>query len=306
MRLPNRARTKAFTLIELLVVIAIIAVLIGLLLPAVQKVRKAASRMSCSNNLKQIGLGFMNYESSRGAFPVGRVTTTPQHSWTAALLPYIEQDNVFKMYNYTVDWNNPLNQPAIAFQMKIYNCSSTPMGNRFDTTPSSPGGSTAPRACGDYSSVSALKTFVAFKCFQYSTTNPDDPRIVGTIVRNNPTRFADITDGTSSSILIAEDAGRPQWYAAGGKLLPTLKKEGGWADPGAAFSIDGSNPDGSTPGPCALNCSNDSEVYSFHTSGANVVFADGSVHFLTSGVSLCVLAALVTKAGGEVVDQSQY
>jgi prepilin-type processing-associated H-X9-DG protein len=85
-----------------------------------------------------------------------------------------------------------------------------------------------------------------------------------------------------------------------------VQKEGGWADPNAAFSIDGANPDGSVPGPCPVSCSNNSEVYGFHTGGANVVFADGSVHFLRSSMNLCTLAALVTRAGGEVIDNNDW
>ena len=294
-------RSRAFTLIELLVVIAIIAILIGLLLPAVQKVREAAARLSCENNLKQIGLALHNYESANGYFPVGRTTVTPQMSWTAIVLPYIEQGNVQTLYNFKVDWNNPANYTAIRTQMKLFNCPSTPLQPRFDTTIA------AQPACGDYSSVNAIKNFVGINCFGLTRiSSVDDPRIVGTMVRDTPSRVAQITDGLSNSILIAEDAGRAQFYISGGRPgTPTILKEGGWADPNAAFSIDGSNPDGSIPGPCSLNCSNNSEVYSFHTNGANVVFADGSVHFLNSNVNLCLLAALVTKAGGEVVDPSQ-
>jgi prepilin-type processing-associated H-X9-DG protein len=116
------------------------------------------------------------------------------------------------------------------------------------------------------------------------------------------TRLNEIADGTSQTILLAEDAGRPrQWRA--GQPGPDQTVEGGpWAAVNSGIILQGSAPDGTTrPGPCAINCTNQREVYSFHPGGANAVFADGSVHFLPAGMSIRVLAALVTRAGGEVV-----
>jgi prepilin-type N-terminal cleavage/methylation domain-containing protein/prepilin-type processing-associated H-X9-DG protein len=285
---------RGFTLIELLVVIAIIAILIGLLLPAVQKVREAAARTQCANNLKQLGLAMHAYENVYKAFPYTRTTVFPQHSWSSTILPYIEQTNVFKIYDYSVDWNNPKNYAAVQTQVAVFNCPSVIIGLRQDETIA------AKPACGDYSPVNAIKDFVAINCFSLlHITDKDDPRIVGALQRDKKTRITDIRDGTSNTIMLAEDAGRPQFYAA--KQLPKtdVLKEGGWADPGAPFSIDGANTDGSVPGPCAVNCSNNSEVYSFHPAGANVSFADGSIRFLNSNIDLCLLAALVTRNGGE-------
>jgi len=307
-----RARRQAgFTLIELLVVIAIIAILIGLLLPAVQKVREAASRAQCANNLKQIGLALHNYENINNGFPPSRTTGTVagapwypyQHAWSAAILPDLEQDNVFKAYNYNANWNDPANYVAVQSQVAVFNCPSVPIGERQDTT------ITANPSCGDYSPINAIKDFVGINCFGLlRLTDKDDPRLIGALVRDHRTRIIDIQDGTSSTIMIAEDAGRPQAYAAGGivaTVMPVIQ-QGGWADPGAPFSIDGSNPDGTIPGPCSLNCSNNSEVYSFHSTGANVSFCDGSVHFLLDNMDLCVLAALSTRGGGEQVAPQDY
>jgi prepilin-type N-terminal cleavage/methylation domain-containing protein/prepilin-type processing-associated H-X9-DG protein len=307
-------RQAGFTLIELLVVIAIIAILIALLVPAVQKVREAAARLQCANNLKQIGLGMNNYANEFKGFPPSRTTGTVasapyyphQHSWSAALLPYIEQTNTFNLYIYTEDWNAQDNYPAIQTQLAVFNCPSTPLQGRTDST------ITANPAAGDYHAVNAIKWFVAVNCFGYPNVNSNtpsiDPHLAGGMSIDEITPFVRISDGTSSTILVAEDAGRPTFYNAefqnclpgcGTTNLPN-GGQGGWADPGGAFSIDGSNPDGTVPGPCTLNCANNSEVYGFHPGGANVVFADGSVHFLTTDMSLCVLAALTTRSANEI------
>jgi prepilin-type processing-associated H-X9-DG protein len=295
-------------LIELLVVIAIIAVLIGLLLPAVQKVREAAARATCANNLKQIGLALHSYVDTNKAFPPGRTTGSVegapwypyQHSWSAAILPYIEQQNVFQAYKYGADWNDPQNYTAIQTQLAIFNCPSVPAGEREDTT------ITAKPACGDYSTLNAIKDFVGINCFGLlRIESKDDPRLIGALVRDHRTRITDIQDGTSNTIMVAEDAGRPGAFALGGvvETVNPVLQQGGWADPGAPFSIDGSNPDGTIPGPCSVNCSNNSEVYSFHMTGANVSFADGSVHYLLNNIDLCLLAALTTRSGGEQIGQ---
>jgi prepilin-type N-terminal cleavage/methylation domain-containing protein/prepilin-type processing-associated H-X9-DG protein len=293
---PGNPRRRGFTLIELLVVIAIIAVLIALLVPAVQKVREAADRTQCSNNLKQLSLAMHNYENVYQAFPPGRTKESPRHSWSAFMLPFIEQDNVFKLYKINLDWDNPANYEAVQTQLAVFNCPSTLPGERTDDTV------TAKPACGDYSTISGVKPWVAINCFGSALHgNDSDPRLLGALVIDQRTRILDIIDGTSNTIMIAEDAGRPNLYISGNALGdPAIAgwKEGGWADPNAPFQIDGSNPDGSIIGPCPLNCSNNSEVYSFHPGGANVSFADGSVRFLLNTIDLCLLAKLSTRAGG--------
>jgi prepilin-type processing-associated H-X9-DG protein len=126
----------------------------------------------------------------------------------------------------------------------------------------------------------------------------------GVLVPEQWTRITDITDGTSNTILLTEDAGRPALWQAGRPIAGSEQavKGGAWSGPNNGFIVDGSTPNGtSSPGLCPMNCTNDGEIYSFHTGGANAALADGSVHFLQAGMSIRVLATLVTRAGGEVV-----
>jgi prepilin-type processing-associated H-X9-DG protein len=277
--------------VELLVVIAIIAVLIGLLAPAVQKIREAASRMSCSNNLKQIGLALHNYHDARRAFPPSSTSGTgKRHSWIPFTLPYFEEDPLYKRYNFNKNWFAAGNAKAVAIQLRIFQCPSVPVPDRVDST-FSPNA-----ACVDYNATKG----VAPNLVQIGLAPPTDLR--GVMVKNQNTRIAHITDGTSHTIMVAEDAGRPFLYNAG-KLVPGGYAPGGpWADDFGPFFLNGSSADGTVvPGSCPMNCTNDKEIYSFHSQGANVLFADGSVQFIESSISIRTLAALITRSGGEVV-----
>jgi prepilin-type processing-associated H-X9-DG protein len=120
-------------------------------------------------------------------------------------------------------------------------------------------------------------------------------------------RITDIVDGTANTILIAEDAGRDQRWQVGRNVSGLSSTGGPWSSAFNRIVVNGSTTDGATrPGPCAINCTNWQEVYSFHTGGANAVFADGSVHFLQAGIDIRILAALVTRAGGEVIPAADF
>ena len=292
----------AFTLIELLVVIAIIGVLIALLLPAVQKVREAANRMKCANNLKQLGLACHHYENTFGKFPPGHVNGPfPEggvaraviHGWGPYLLRFIEQSALADLYRWDLFHYEPGNQPVASVQLPIMQCPSAE-SNRFSIH-------------GQYSGRKGA-------CTDYAPTLNVDPVLAemglidrvgdyrGVLALNYMTRQADITDGTSHTILLTEDAGQPRDWRVGQAGEDQVHSGGPWVSGGQVIQVKGSSPDGVTqPGPCALNCTNQHQVYSFHPSGANAVFADGSVHFLKAGMTIRVLAALVTRAGGEVV-----
>ena len=294
-----------FTLIELLVVIAIIAILIGLLLPAVQKVREAAARMSCSNNLKQFGLALHNYAGANNdSFPASRTTVGADNkfrSWTPVALAYIEQDNVGRLWNENLKWNTGTNLVTSQTNFKMFTC------------PSTPSRMVAPNGIGpgDYGSVNAVRRrFYTGNgigpIFPLGPTGAAGDEVPGALQRVLPTAILAITDGTSNTILIGEDAGRPGRFQQGQTAGGPVADGWGWADPDAGFSLDGVVPGtiGSnwvTGGSCNISCTNDSEFYAFHTGGINAALADGSVRFIRSGIAPATLAAAVTRSGGEVL-----
>jgi prepilin-type N-terminal cleavage/methylation domain-containing protein/prepilin-type processing-associated H-X9-DG protein len=299
----GRQRTSAFTLIELLVVLAIIAVLIGLLLPAVQKVREAANRMQCSSNLKNVGLALHQYENTYGKFPPCRiqgpfreasVTTAVSHGWGVSILPFIEQTALAQKYHWDLDFFDPGNQPVASTQLKIMQCPSAEPDRDITVGIWAYGGR---GACTDYAPTQAVDSVLAHMGLIDAIGN-----YRGVMSPNSQTRLRDITDGTSNTLLLVEVAGRPRHWL--GRAGPDQTIYGcPWVGDENPITVMGSTLDGaSRPGPCALNCSNDHEIYSFHPAGANALFADGSAHFLKAGIDIRLLARLVTRAGGEVVD----
>ena len=332
----NRWRNRrGFTLIELLVVIAIIAILVALLLPAVQQTREAARRMQCRNNLKQIGLALHNYESSHGMWPQqstgpqpGPGYNAPRGSWVTRILPYLEKDGVFKQYNPNLNWHDPANATAVKSPMPVLTCPSTPNRDGFEWT-----------VLVSYANATTATATLSPRDFYYgATTDYTNVGGIGT-ARNNslppaqqlasPTdsgilkasgvRLAEVTDGLSSTVLVIECAGRPNIYQRG-RLVPdgTTPKTwsgsasvnrpfatgGVWASHNKGFLIDGAQSNGYTnvtPGPCTINCSNDNEVYGFHPGGASTLMADGSVRFLSESLAMQVLVAVVSRRGREPV-----
>jgi prepilin-type processing-associated H-X9-DG protein len=286
----------------LLVVIAIIGVLVSLLLPAVSKVREAANRAQCQNNLKQLGVALNNYHSTNGCFPPSWLTIGGVGSaWTVRTLPYIEQENLAKLYNFSLAWSDKDSQQVhvVTTKLALLTCPSAP--SKRNTTAA---------AMTDYAStnlaydanIGILPGFTAKE--QYSNEGVLAHAPVGTDTSGN--RVADILDGTSNTIMLAECAGRPQAWVRGEQEdaqqygFVGTNFQGAWAaEGGAEIIVQGYDPQSKTRGkvpspPCAINCTNGGEVYSFHPGGANVVLADGSVHFLKATTDLMTLRYLIS------------
>jgi prepilin-type N-terminal cleavage/methylation domain-containing protein len=290
-------RPRGFTLIELLVVIAIIAVLIGLLLPAVQKVREAAARIKCANNLKQIGLALHSYENANSQFPPGYrdarplAQAGPGWGWHVFLLPFVEQSSLHAqidpertVFGGGTDNTVPTSQTLTA--LPVFRC------------PADPGPPTNANydghATASYRGVGWSRPQTAIGPKGLMITNIDNPN--GVLFRNSRTRTVDVPDGLSSTIFVAEvylDERRDKW---GGIWAGANRKDqyGLWIS-GVYWAID--------EDPFRLNGPDKWGFCSPHSSGVGALLGDGSVRFVGGSVDPRIPADMASRAGGEVVGE---
>lgn len=311
---------NAFTLVELLVVITIIGVLIALLLPAVQAAREAARRTQCKNNLKQAALALMNYESYNGAFPPGTSTWVPsagvdcgRHptspswdfagpAWSAVILPHLEKGNIWDNVDFSsTDTRRPPNFPLTANLIPSYLCPSDNGNNELGTYTSL--GQNGPTADDDsrYTNYAGVSDSIDWSCDGGSLPNSWPklfPKINGMFGNGNTCRVADVSDGLSHTLMLAEvTCGGPGSHRGFFWIAINLVDTNGGIN--NAFTLPG----GCDPAAYSFRTSGPS---SWHAGGCHFALGDASVHFLSQNVDAAVLAALTTRAGGEIVDGSAF
>lgn len=303
----DRLRRRAFTLVELLVVIAIIGILVALLLPAVQAAREAARKVSCRNNMKQMALALLNYHDTQKAFPP---TNLVGHTWAPRIFPFMEQQQLRDDYDFDVTWVHPNNTRAIATYVPTFHCASTAGDpTRLDIA------GRLRMSTTDYAPVTWVNSTLA-----RMRLIDDSGNFQGVMGARQSARLRDIKDGTSTTLIFAEDAGRPAFWITAG-LGPRNNRPGGgnlavrngrvrgagWADTSNSIPCHGFRRDGlRAPGPCPFNCTNNNEGWSFHPSGMFVNFADGGVRFLSKAMPIRVYARLITREGAETIDGDAF
>jgi prepilin-type N-terminal cleavage/methylation domain-containing protein len=339
---------RAFTLIELLVVIAIIAILIALLLPAVQQAREAARRTQCKNNLRQIGLAFHNYHDTHSRFPqpamIGLTVSsgmvmTSAASWETMLLPFLDQGPLYNQMDLNSDpYDVPVNGPSVATVIPGLLCpSAIREGNVIYTIPAGTtlssdfpatgeqwamnGGptdyATFDGVRGDFSNIArAGQTFTGGR-EGWGTWSIRVLDIPAASSGGEGGKIRDITDGTSNTILVGEQASKNVLYR-GRTPIPlsdpeaiaqSLTGSGAWADVFKGDTwVNGRLYDGESGtdgGPCAINCSNarTAGLYAWHDGGAQITLCDGSSRFISQNISAWVLFSLITSRGGEVMGE---
>ncbi len=300
-----KARSRGFTLIELLVVIAIIAILISLLLPAVQQAREAARRTQCKNNLKQLGLAMHNYESTFRRFPSSGqgLGSGPygqnfdRHSFFTHVLPYLDQANIAAQFDFGSYYNQtPENIAITQIALPGYICPSAALRD----------GNTDSEGYGAIDYGPTIHTNIS-----PVTGLPDPATMVHGALRWEGSVIRQITDGLSNTMALGECVGRNDSMDSlydDPVVTGSKRSHWRWAEPDNAFGVSYTPNFHRSPwgGPAScpwvdMNCGPNDELFSFHTGGCHALFLDGHVRFLSDSIDFRVLRAAVSADQGEIV-----
>lgn len=286
-------RLPGFTLVELLAVLAIIGTLVGLLLPAVQRVRDSARRTHCSNNLRQMGVGLTNYEQANRRFPPGNEQTGQRfHAWSSYILPFLENSEISDRINYTKPWDDPGGNAALADKIiPTYVC---PAGMKSFPGKQDYGGVLGAYIDRDGNSLAIvnsrdlrhLSSGVLYATGEVRYVPPRyDAGTVPTEQPRRPATVASVTDGLSKTLLVTEGVDR---FVDG---ADDTRRSGaaGWATGNNCFGL----------GFRVVNVPDEDGFRSLHFGGLFGLFGDGHVHFIGETVDAPVLIAISTRNGGE-------
>ena len=320
----KKSNRRAFSLIELLVVVGIISILIGLLLPAVQKVREAAHRIKCANNLRQIGIGLLNRETFTGDLPPAYVGN--QKNWRHDLLPFIEQEKIFDRIKTDQPWYEGDNLSVVAMaHIGGFECPSLPIRPEVRILMPEAGKNPIvldrPLPTSDYEVLMGIDPNQYRQIMNTQGKDPADlaKKTRGPMVPNVPTKMDQFLDGASQTILISESAGRPDLYERSRSIhrrekdgvIQGLTTASCWADPTGPYVLDLGLPPGpldEPPGDQPMingkgigETTNKAQPYSLHAGGFQAVNADGSLRFYRTSMEWSIALPLFTIQGGEPV-----
>lgn len=315
-----KTRHPAITLVETLVVISVIGVLVALLLPAVQHVREIARKTTCQNNLRQLAVAIQNHETAQSSLPslyYGSFLKQPSsvsdefhfHSWRAAILPQLGQDGFYQQIDLSLPATDVANLANLNTSVSVFLCPSTSSINTVvpdilafnnGMIPTKKIG-TAARS--DYEAVAGVHVeYLPTIRTEYGVWGEPEYDLATAIpISYRSARLRDVTDGLSTTLLVGERSGRPDWYRRGQPVdsypyTPPIidHHQAAWGiSTHIAWLVFGHEQ--------AINDTNATGIYSFHRSGANVALADGSVRFLSETVDQVSLNAMATRSAGDIV-----
>ncbi len=312
-----RPRRPGLTLIEITIVVIVIGILAAILLPAIGTVREGARRTNCVNQMRQLGLGFQNYENRHSRFPPAKTTTSHEkygrHNALMFILPYLELDYISDKIDLTKNWNEGANEDIAKQHVYLFLCPSAPYrdpANNYDATDYTVAYKIDEGLLyDDLKGIGYGVDLAAIEDEDERNATEDNERAAlerGLLGVDTSTTHSEISDGIGNTFMMVERAGLPYLYKDGKQQPTNYTSRMRWAPYTTPFSITDMyyDPTGSEEGQKGwkiMNRKNSQEIYSFHPGGAVFLYGDGAVQFESESMDPVTFANLFTRDGGEIV-----